>query len=87
MPAFKDVFIHKTLQSIEFEQLMSRGYLKLKIELHVEHFRMFETEYRVGDKFIFHSPDNSDLKTTITSIDRGEPHGEIFKVFIGFTLM
>ena len=87
MPAFKDIFIHKTLQPIEYEQLMSRGYLKLKIELTIEHLRMFQTEYRVGDKFIFHAPDGSDLKTTITSIDTGEPHGEVYKLFIGFTLM
>lgn len=87
MPAFKDVFIHRKLQSIEYEQLMSRGYLKLKIELSVDHLKLFETEYQVGDKFMFHSPHNTDLNTTITSIDTGEPHGENFKVFIGFTLM
>jgi hypothetical protein len=87
MPAFKDVFIHKKLQSIEYEQLMSRGYLKLKIELSVEHLSLFQAEYKVGDKFIFHSQQETDLKTTITSIDTGEPHGTNYKVFIGFTLM
>jgi hypothetical protein len=87
MPAFKDVFIHKKLQSIEYEQLMSRGYLKLKIELSVEHLNLFQAEFKVGDKFIFHSHHETDLRTTITSIDTGEPHGENYKVFIGFTLM
>ena len=87
MPAFKEVFIHKKLQTIEYEQLMSKGYFKLKIELSVEHLKMFQSQYRVGDTFRFHSPTDIDLETTITSIDTGEPHGETYRVFIGFTLM
>jgi hypothetical protein len=86
MPAFKEVFIKKKLQPIEFEQLTSKGYLKLKIELTLEHLRMFQAEYRVGDVFTFHL-ENSNLSTSITSIDTGEPHDEIYKVFIGFTLL
>ena len=87
MPSFEEVFIHKTLQPVEYEQLVSKGYLKLKIELSLEHLRIFEAQYRVGDKFTFHSPIETDVHTSITSVDTGEPHGDNYKVFIGFTLM
>jgi hypothetical protein len=87
MPAFEEIFIHKKLQLIEYDQLTSKGYFKLKIELSVEHLRMFQSQYKVGDRFTFHSPTSTDLNTTITSIDTGEPHDEVYKVFIGFTLM
>lgn len=87
MPSFKDVFIVRKLQSSEHEQLMTKGYFKLKIQLSLEHLRMFQAQYKIGDKFIFHSPANADIGTTITSIDIGEPHGDNYKVFIGFTLL
>jgi hypothetical protein len=87
MPAFEEVFIYKTLQPVEYEQLVSKGYLKLKIELSVEHFRTFQAQYKVGDVFTFHSPIETNVSTSITSIDTGEPHGDNYKVFIGFTLM
>ncbi|HYC84740.1 MAG TPA: hypothetical protein VEB86_05935 [Chryseosolibacter sp.] len=87
MPAFKEIFIHKKLQPIEYEQLMSKGYLKLKIELSHDHWQLFETEYKVGNTFTFHSPAHTDIRTSITSIDRGEAHGDVYKVFIGFTLL
>ncbi|MFZ6012715.1 MAG: hypothetical protein ACOYXT_20385 [Bacteroidota bacterium] len=87
MPAFKEIFIQKKLQQVEYNQLSSKGYLKLKIELTLEHLRMFQAQYRVGDSFTFHSPNGSNMKTFITSIDTGEPHDNVYKVFIGFTLM
>ena len=87
MPAFKDVFILKKLQPVEYEQLTSKGYFKLKIELSLEHLKMFQERYNVGDTFTFHSPSNAELRTTLTSIDTGEPHGDVYKLFIGFTLM
>jgi hypothetical protein len=87
MPAFEEVFIHKKLQPVEYHQLISKGYLKLKIELSLEHIRVFQAQYRVGDKFTFHSSASIDVSTSITSIDTGEPHGMNYKVFIGFTLM
>jgi hypothetical protein len=87
MPAFNEVFIHKTLQPVEYDQLISKGYFKLKIQLTLEHLRMFQSQYRVGDAFKFRLPSNTDIETAITSIDTGEPHGDTYTVFIGFTLM
>lgn len=87
MPAYKEVFIQKKLESIEYEQLVSKGYLKLRIELSLEHLREFQSGYRVGDTYIFKYPTKNDLNTKITSIDTGEPHGDIYRVFIGFTLI
>ena len=87
MPSFKDVFIVRKLQSTEHEQLMTKGYFKLKIQLTLEHLRMFQGRYKIGDKFIFHSPADTEVTTTITSIDTGEAHGDNYKVFIGFTLL
>lgn len=86
MPAYKEVFIQKKLEAIEYDQLVSKGYLKLRIELSLEHLREFQSGYRVGDTFTFHYPTREDLKTKITSIDTGEPHSDIYRVFIGFTL-
>lgn len=87
MPSFKEVFIHKKLESLEYDQLISKGYLKLRIELSLEHLRDFQSGYRVGDTFTFHYPTQQNLKTRITSIDTGEPHGDVYRVFIGFTLI
>jgi hypothetical protein len=45
MPAFKELFIQKRLEPMELDQLLLRGYLKLRIELSLEHLRMFQSEY------------------------------------------
>lgn len=87
MPAFADIFVHKKLQPIEEEQLLGKGYLKLKIEFSLEHLRLFQAEYLIGDHFIFYTSKNTEITTLVTSIDTGEPHGEIYRVFIGFALV
>lgn len=87
MPEYSEAIVRKILLPAEHDQLFSKGYLKLKIELTLEHLRMLQSEYKVGDQFIFYSRNNSTVETLITSIDTGEPHGENYKVFIGFTLV
>ena len=86
MPAFQ-IFTDKTLLRTEYQELVNKGYFKLKIELSGDHLNEFKSKYKTGDQFTFHSPDgNEDVKTAITSIDIAEPHDNIYKVFIGFTL-
>ena len=85
MPAFHDIFIRKQLEVAEYEQLETKGYLKLRIELSLEHVRQFSSAYKVGDYFNFISPDEVVLPTRISSIDIGEPFNSNYKVFIGFT--
>ena len=87
MPAFQEVFIDKRLLDTEYKELVSKGYLKLKIELSSPHLKQFNSQYKVGDEMIFHTDGRADIKTRITSIDTGEPHGANHKVFIGFTLV
>jgi hypothetical protein len=87
MPAFTELVIHKNLQPIEYDQLVTKGYLKLRIELTLEHLRTFQNQYKVGDEFTFHSPASTNITTRITSIDTGEPHGSVYRVFIGFTFL
>jgi hypothetical protein len=79
-------YISRTLQKAEHDQLLAKGYFKLKLELSLEHVQIFKKEVRVGDKFIFHSPSEQDVPTTVTSIDIGQGHDDVYKIFIGFTL-
>ena len=87
MPSFADLVIHKNLQVIEYEQLLAKGYLNVRIELSLEHLREFQALHRVGDVFTFHSPTAGDVKTAITSIDTGQPFGNNYRIYIGFTLL
>jgi len=86
MPAYYDIFIAKQLQFAEYHQLTSKGYLKVRVELSLEHVKQFTSTYKVGDAFVFISPDQLELHTRITSIDVGESYNSNYKVFIGFTL-
>ena len=87
MPSFADLVIHKNLQAIEYEQLLAKGYLNVRIELSLDHLREFQSLYRVGDIFTFHAPSAADVKAVITSIDTGRPFGINYRIYIGFTLL
>jgi len=87
MPAFQEIFIDKKLLDVELNELLNKGYLKLKIELSLPHLTEFQSQYRIGDEMTFHASDNIDVKTRITTIDIAEPHGAYYKLFIGFTLV
>jgi hypothetical protein len=86
MPAFKEVFIQKQLEPLEYNQLLSKGYLKLRIDLSLEHLRMFQSQYRVGDTFTFQYPSKDNIDAKITSVDTGEPEGDVYRIYIGLTL-
>jgi hypothetical protein len=86
MPAYYDIFVAKQLQFAEYQQLISKGYLKVRVGLSLEHVKQFTSTYKVGDAFVFVSPDKRDLPTRISSIDVGESYNSNYKVFIGFTL-
>jgi hypothetical protein len=86
MPAYYDIFVAKQLRSAEYQQLISKGYLKVRVELSLEHVKQFAATYKVGDPFIFVSSENEKIQTRITSIDVGESYNSNFKVFMGFTL-
>ena len=87
MPSFEDLVISKNLQAIEYEQLLAKGYLNVRVELSLGHLREFQSLYSVGDVFTFHTPSAMDVKTVITSIDIGPPFGQNYRIYIGFTLL
>lgn len=46
MPAFQEVFIDKQLLETEYRELITKGYLKIKMDLSVDQLKAFSTQYK-----------------------------------------
>jgi hypothetical protein len=86
MPGPGENSIEARLQIKEYNQLLERGYLGIKIYLPPHELKMFQASYKKGSSFIFYSPSGQVVKTIVTNIDAGEDYKGLCKVFVGFTL-
>lgn len=78
-------FFDHHLGEREYNQLLDKGYLKVKFLLPLTSLKNFDLQYRLGTEVIFkHS--SIDIKTNVSSIEVSEEMDDKCRIYIGFTL-